>query len=75
MNSSQLELDLFPGQPWRGCSPRALTRGRLGVIFKAQDVKSVSDFVDPAQLSFAFIETGAPWKYQGAPLLKEVQHG
>ena len=32
----QLELDLFPGEPWAGRSPRALTRGRLGLIFNAR---------------------------------------
>jgi len=46
----QLELDLFRGEPWKGLSPRALTRGYLGVIFKARAVESASDFVDPLQL-------------------------
>ena len=32
----QLVLDLFDGLPWGGRSPRVLTRGHLGLIFKAQ---------------------------------------
>ena len=48
----QLELDLFPGEPWQGHSPRALTRGALGLIFKAQAVKSASAVFDVTQLDF-----------------------
>jgi len=35
-NVDQCELDLFPGEPWNGRSPRALTRVGLGLIFTAQ---------------------------------------
>jgi len=53
MNAVQLELELFPHLPWMGYSPRALTRGHLALILKAQAVKSVSDLVrDPSQLEF-----------------------
>ncbi len=45
LHGDQLLLDLFRGEPWGGRSPRALTRGRLGLIFKAQAQTSVSDFV------------------------------
>ncbi len=38
-DSEQLELDLFPGEPWHGRSPRGLTRARLGLIFKPQGVR------------------------------------
>jgi len=45
----QLELALFPGEPWNGKSPRALTRVGLGLIFTARaDGARVS--LDPAQL-------------------------
>ncbi len=66
---------LFAGVPWEGRSPRALTRGALGLIFKPQGVKSVSDFVDPEQYDlFPEAKEKAPWKYQGAPLLVDVRH-
>jgi len=46
----QLELHLFPGEPWGGYSPRGLTKAAYGFIFKPRGVKSVSDFVrDPYQ--------------------------
>ena len=47
----QLELDLFPGEPWAGKSPRALTRVGLGLIFKAQAVRARVSF-DERQLDF-----------------------
>ena len=46
----QLSLDLFPGEPWDGHLPRALTRGYLGLIFKPQGVRARVMFSDPAQL-------------------------
>jgi len=46
----QLEMTLFPGEPWEGRSPRGLTRVGLGLIFKALAVESASDYVDPLQL-------------------------
>ena len=48
----QLELDLFPGEPWSGHSPRALTRGHLGVIFKPQGVGARVMTPDGCQLDF-----------------------
>jgi len=74
MNSAQ--LDLWQGEldalPWQGRSPRVLTRGHLGLIFKARAVKSVSEFVDPLQLELRLTTKKAPWVYRGAPLLQEV---
>jgi len=35
IDAEQLELDLFPGEPWNGRSPRGLTRVGLGLIFTA----------------------------------------
>ncbi len=57
--------------PWEGRSPRALTRGSLSGIFETRGGKSVSDFVDPAQVDL-FEALG--WKqgpfYEGAlPLI------
>ena len=52
MNSDQLDLPFreFREEPWGGRSPRALTRGHLGLIFKARAVESASAvFVDPRQ--------------------------
>ena len=48
----QLELDLFPAEPWGGHLPRALTRGHLGLIFKAQAVGARVIPADPTQLDF-----------------------
>jgi len=46
----QLELGLFPNEPWEGRSPRVLTRGHLGVIFKPQGVRARVVFSDRSQL-------------------------
>ena len=46
----QLELGLFPGEPWSGKSPRALTRGRLGLIFRARADRARVMRPDPLQL-------------------------
>ncbi len=46
----QLELRLFPGEPWEGVSPRGLTRGHLGLIFKPQGVRARAFLYDPNQL-------------------------
>ncbi len=67
--SSQLELELYPGEPWGGRSPRGLTRAALGLIFKPQGVKSVSDFVDPAQLELFELDKGSSLFEGGAPSL------
>jgi len=68
----QLRLP-FPEEldaPWGGQSPRVLTRGHLVVIFKPRGGKSVSDFVDPAQIDmFPEASDGPPHQYAGAPCL------
>ena len=48
----QLELDLFPGVPWGGRSPRALTSGRLALIFEARAAEERPLFCDRDQLGF-----------------------
>ena len=47
----QLELDLFPGEPWDGRSPRVLTRGHMGFIFNARAGRARVQ-VDHTQLHF-----------------------
>ena len=47
--SQQLELALFPGEPWEGHSSRALTRAHLGFILNPRGGKSVSAIFDHLQ--------------------------
>ena len=73
-HSDQLDLwqEELDASPWGGRSPRSLTRVALGFIFEARAAKDERFFVDPDQLRFSFLGDKAPWKYQGAPLLREV---
>ncbi len=61
--------------PWGGSSPRALTRGYKRFTLKAQAAKSVSGFVDPEQYDLWLPMKKAPWIYQGAPLLQDLEEG
>jgi len=75
MNSTQLELPFSEWllEPWAGKSPRVLTRGYLALFSRREPQKRERFFVDPRQLEmFPVARKKAPWKYQGAPLLKEV---
>jgi len=68
-DGDQLELGLFSEEPWRGLSPRVLTRGHLGLIFKTRGVKDACDFLDPDQLDFwptEIVRTGRPPDSPGA---------
>ena len=65
MNEVQLSLDLFPGVPWDGRSPRVLTKGHLGLIFTALAPKARAISLDPRQLEFWPPEEKAPRR--GAP--------
>ena len=68
----QLELGLYPGEPWQGRSPRGLTRVHLGVILKPEAEKSVSDLVlDPCQYDLfpAAIKDLPPHIWGGSPSL------
>ncbi len=47
----QFELDLFPGVPWGGRSPRGLTRVKIS-LFLRQEPPSHGVYPDPAQLDF-----------------------
>ncbi len=69
----QLTLGLYKGVPWDGRSPRVLTRGRLGLIFKTRVVPPRGfPEMDPRQLSLwpeePTLKEGPP-RYVGAPLL------
>ena len=72
--SDQLDLweDEVARLPWRGMSPRGLTLTKSpDVLFlKRERQKDERFFVDPEQHVFSFLVDKAPWKYQGAPLLK-----
>jgi len=68
----QLELNLFPGVPWNGRSPRVLTRGHLGLILKAKLGGESRFFADANQLEL--FERGArkarsPLSEGASPLL------
>ncbi len=45
----QLLLDLFPGEPWAGCSPRGLTRG-LDLLSLRRESGGHEVEPDPTQL-------------------------
>ena len=70
----QLELvlsDVRVRISWDGRSPRELTQVHISGIFKASAAKSVSEFVDPAQICFEFEHQKRPFRESpgGAPLL------
>jgi len=70
----QLELDLFPREPWGGRSPRALTKAFIP-LFLRREPASHAVYLDPAQLDFwrrgskATKRKKAPAKQAGAPSL------
>jgi len=69
----QLELQLFPGVPWDGKAPRALTVARKALLLR-QKPPSHEVFVDPEQLELWPIEgphgkKASPAPAGGAPLL------
>ena len=69
-----VQADLFEdveALPWYGRSPRSLTRASMALFLRRKPQKTPAVFVDPFQLEL-FEEEKAPWKYQGAPLLREV---
>jgi len=66
LNSVQLRLALFMGQPWDGRSPRGLTKVALGLILKPRGVRRESIFADPLQIDM-FARKRAPRLRLGAP--------
>ncbi len=77
MNSEQ--LDLFEGEvarlPWRGRSPRDLTRVGLGLFLRREPQKDDRFFVDPNQVEMFPVAMRKPPEYQGAPLLRPLPGG
>ncbi len=72
--SEQLELQLFPRDPWNGVSPRALTKVGLSAIFKPQAQEHKRFFVDPDQLGLELAGEKAPRaRSRGAPLLIPIK--
>ena len=70
MNSTQLELALFTGEPWEGKSPRALTKVALGLIFKPGGAKKRERFAfDDRQIEMFPEAIKEPRQYGGAPSL------
>ena len=72
VEGEQLQLELYPGVPWAGRSPRALTVARKA-LFLRPEPPSHEVFFDLEQLEFWQIEPAAkregPRRYVGAPLL------
>jgi len=66
---------LFAGQPWMGCSPRALTKIHKALFLRREPQKDDRFFVDPDQYDLFRAVRKMPHQYDGAPLLKEVGHG
>jgi len=77
MNSSQ--LDLFEAElaalPWRGVSPRVLTRGWNALFLQPEAQKNERFFVDPGQYDLWPSAKRAPRVYRGAPSLLPLPKG
>ncbi len=63
--SDQLELDLFPGEPWNGRSPRGLTRAGEVVYFKRE--RGATRSMDPLQLEIWPVPPRATRKRRSRP--------
>ena len=67
------QLDLFEGElsalPWRGRSPRSLTRVGLGLFLKRERRKDDRFFVDANQYDLFPEAIEGPRRYAGAPCL------
>ena len=77
MNSEQLELDLFPGEPWNGRSPRGLTKVQIG-LFLGPEPPGHEVYLDPEQLSLFDTSQGGHTEKRrrpavGAPSLLPLQ--
>ncbi len=79
LNSEQLELDLFPGIPWNGRSPRGLTRPHYSVFLRPEPPRHEVKMHDPAQIVLSLAEAATLKKKPlqrlaaGAPLLIGVK--
>jgi len=65
-DSDQYELDLFPGVPWSGRSPRGLTRAGKGLFLRPEPPSHEVD-VDPLQLEL-WSEAVRPRKSKEPPI-------
>ena len=68
----QLQLDLFPGVPWSGRSPRFLTRCSEALFLRREPQKDDRNRIDPDQMDLFHAAITPPRKpSEGAPLLLE----
>ena len=71
MNSTQ--LDLFEAEvarlPWRGQSPRGLTKVAKSLFLRREPQKDACFFVDPFQYDLFPVAKRGPPRYGGAPSL------
>ncbi len=71
--SDSEQLDLWEADvramPWRGRSPRALTRGNKALFLSREAQKHERFFVDPAQSDMFLAAKREPPRYEGAPSL------
>jgi len=77
MNSTQLDLwePEVNALPWRGVSPRALTRAAKALFLSREAQKDDRFFVDPNQLDlFRAVRKRRP-QYGGAPTLRRLPDG
>ena len=69
------QLDLFELEvaalPWRGVSPRALTKGARSLFFSQEAQKADRFFVDADQVDLFLEAKRGPPRYEGAPSLFE----
>ncbi len=80
-DAMQLELDLFPGVPWGGRSPRGLTRVKYS-LFLRQKPPGHEVYVDPSQLEMWPVSVQATKRKKapigsadGAPSLLPLKKG
>ena len=67
------QLDLWEAElvalPWKGQSPRALTRAANGLFLRQEPPKSMREFVDGDQLDLFDVANQRGPLYEGAPSL------
>jgi len=70
---TSVQLDLFEDEvavlPWRGQSPRVLTRGAKLLFLRRKPQKDERFFVGPDQLDLFHAAIRGPHVYSGAPSL------
>ena len=76
---SVVQLDVWEAEvavlPWRGRSPRELTKSRKALFLSQEAQKSERFFVDPDQLEMFGRPKKGPRRYAGAPLLLPLKGG